>query len=107
MVLMFALLYHLADPLSGLERAADLSDMLLIETGAVDDEENSYLKYQPPVEGAGFRPKWFPTTRCLKDMLHWVGYDQVVEIADAKDKRPIYLAYRKDADLSRWKLSAH
>ena len=104
MVFMFALLYHLKAPLLALEYVAPLSDILLIETLVVDDEENSYLRYVAPMNGVTTEPKLLPTTRCLKDMLKWVGYEHVVEIADASDKRPIYLAYKEGADLSGWQL---
>ena len=103
-VLMFALLYHMKEPLLALQEVAPYSDVLLIETIAVDDEVNSHLKYQAPQPGVTVNPKWHPTTRCLKDMLHWVGYDEVLEIAGAQDHRPIYLAWKKGADLSRWNL---
>lgn len=104
LVFMFALLYHLTDPLKGLERVAPLSGILFIETIAVDDEINSNMQLQEPLAGVTERPKWFPTTRCLKDMLHWAGYDHVLEVAAPIDKRPIYLAYKNGADLSRWNL---
>jgi SAM-dependent methyltransferase len=104
MVIMFALLYHLKAPLLALEYVAPLSDILLIETLVVDDDKNAYFKYVAPMQGVTTEPKLFPSTRCLKDMLKWVGYEHVIEIADASDKRPIYLAYKKGADLSGWKL---
>lgn len=87
--LMFALLYHLKAPLLALEYVAPLSDILLIETLVVDDEQNSYLQYVAQMNGVTTEPKLLPTTRCLKDMLKWVGYEHVMEIADASDKRPI------------------
>lgn len=104
LVFMFALLYHLKAPMEALEQAAQLADVLFIETIAVEDETNPHMLYQVPMAGVTDRPKWFPTTRCLKDMLHWAGYRHVVEIAGPEDKRPIYLAYKDGADLSRWKL---
>lgn len=104
LVFMFAVLYHLTDPLKGLERVAPLSGILLIETIAVDDEINSNMQLQAPMNGVTNKPKWFPTTRCLRDMLQWAGYDHVLEVAAAVDRRPIYLAYKNGADLSRWNL---
>lgn len=104
LVFMFALLYHLTDPLTGLERVAPLSGILFIETIAVDDEINSNMQLQAPMAGVTDKPKWFPTTRCLKDMLHWAGYAHVLEIVGADDRRPIYLAYKAGTDLSRWNL---
>lgn len=106
LVFMFALLYHLGAPLQALEQAARFADVLFLETIAVDDEVNSHLLYQPPIAQGSNKPKWFPTTRCVKDMLQWVGYRNVVEIAGPQDMRPIYLAYKQGADLSRWRLPA-
>ncbi len=104
LVFMFALLYHLKAPLQALEQVAGFADVLILETIAMDDEVNSHLLYQPPIPRGSNKPKWFPTTRCVKDMLHWVGYRNVVEIAGPQDMRPIYLAYKQGADLSRWRL---
>jgi tRNA (mo5U34)-methyltransferase len=106
LVFMFALLYHMKEPLLALERVAPLADVLLIESVAVDDETRSYLMFQEPMPGVTDEPKWFPTTRCIKDMLRWAGYDEIREIADASDKRPIYVAWKRGADLSRWRLPA-
>jgi SAM-dependent methyltransferase len=104
LVFMFALLYHVREPLAALQKLGPLADVLFIETIAVDDEEHSHLQYQAPMPGVTHEPKWFPTTRCLKDMLHWVGYDEVLEIAGPEDKRPIYLAWKRGADLKGWRL---
>lgn len=97
-VLMFALLYHVKEPLLCLEIVSRLSDVLYLETIAVVDEENSHLKLQMPRPGVHAIPKWFPTTRCLKDMLHWVGYTEIIEIAGRDDGRPIYRASRTSED---------
>ena len=108
LVMFIAVLYHMKEPLLALQEVAPYSDVLLIETIAVDDEVNSHLKYQPPQAGVTVNPKWHPTTRCLKDMLAWVGYDKVLELASARDDhRPIYLAWKHGADLSRWNLPKH
>jgi tRNA (mo5U34)-methyltransferase len=90
----FALLYHLTDPLRGLEALAPLGDLMLIETIAEDVGEQSHLRFEPPRPGVSARPKWFPTTRCVRDMLTWVGYDHIEELAPPTDRRPIYLARR-------------
>ncbi|MGE5625521.1 MAG: class I SAM-dependent methyltransferase [Bacillota bacterium] len=108
-VFMFALLYHLKDPLGGLEKLAPLSDILCLETITVADrsEKRSFLAFRPPKEGVNVNPKWIPTPQCIVDMLHWVGFQNVVLLSDLVDNRPIYLAYKNGADLSRWKLPAH
>src|SRR5882724_5727706 len=51
LVFMFAVLYHVKEPLTALERLAPLADVLLIETVAVDDAQHSHLEYQPPKAG--------------------------------------------------------
>ena len=104
LVFMFALLYHMKEPLLALERVAPLADVLLIESVAVDDETRSCLMFQAPMPGVTDRPKWFPTTRCIKDMLQWAGYHEIREIVGAQDQRPIYIAWKRGADLSRWRL---
>ena len=93
-VLMFALLYHVKEPLLCLEIVSGLSEIVYLETIADEDDENSHLRLQLPRQGVHAVPKWFPTTRCLKDMLNWVGYDEILEIADCSDRRPIYKASR-------------
>lgn len=95
LVLALALLYHLEHPLLGLQRLFPLSRMLYLETITVDDEEKSYLYLRDPSEapGAHWVPKWLPTKRCLEDMLHWVGYTSVTELAGSSYKgRSTYLA---------------
>ncbi|HEV2212458.1 MAG TPA: methyltransferase domain-containing protein [Gammaproteobacteria bacterium] len=91
-VLMFAVLYHLKDPLAGLEMVSRFSDALYIETIVVNDEEHSHLACIPPRPGVTTERKWYPTIRCLKDMLAWAGFQQVTQLAPATDHRPIYLA---------------
>jgi len=97
-VFMFALLYHLKEPLLGLEIVSRLSDEVYLETIADLDEENSHLRMQAPRPGIHSIPKWFPTTRCLKDMLRYVGFDEL-EVLDPgrEDSRPIYRAWKSDA----------
>lgn len=44
-------------------------------------------------------PKWIPTTRCLEDMLHFVGYRRLEPLADYGERdRAMYLCYRQVAD---------
>jgi tRNA (mo5U34)-methyltransferase len=56
LVFMFALLYHMKEPLLALERVAPLAGILLIESVAVEDEEHSYLMYQAPNPGVIDQP---------------------------------------------------
>lgn len=99
-VFMLGLLYHLKDPLTGLEAVSKLTDVLYLETISIFDDENSYLYLKPPQEGVHHISKWIPTTRCIRDMLSEVGFDSVMEITPPyrsrsmgkyKD-RPIYVA---------------
>ena len=100
MVFMLGLLYHLKDPLTGLEVVSELSNVLYLETISVFDEERPYLYLKPPQEGAHQVSKWIPTTRCIREMLKMVGYDEIGEITPPYDlrpkgrykDRPIYLA---------------
>lgn len=91
-VLMLALLYHLKEPLHGLESVAALTDVLYIETIVLPDAENAYLSLKPPLAGVHAVPKWIPTRRCLEEMLHWAGFRHLQELSDPGDTRPILLA---------------
>ena len=96
-VFMLAVLYHLRDPLTALEIVAKLGDTLYIETIALLDETNSHLQLIPPREGVNPNPKWFPTTRCVKDMLKLAGYKSIDEVSppepgNTSDTRVIYIA---------------
>ena len=99
-VFMLGLLYHLKDPLTGLEAVSKLSNVLYLESITVFDEENPYLYLKPPMEGVHQVSKWIPTTRCIRDLLEMVGFTSVQEVTPPyrlraegpfKD-RPIYVA---------------
>ena len=87
-VFMLGLLYHLQDPLAGLEAVSELSSVLYLETISIFDEDNSYLYLKPPQEGVHHISKWIPTTRCIRDMLEIVGFTSVEEITPPYDSRP-------------------
>lgn len=88
LVFMLGLLYHLKDPLRGLEAVSQLSGVLYLESISIFDEENSYLYLKPPQEGVHAIPKWIPTTRCIRDMLEMVGFSNVREITPPHNLRP-------------------
>ncbi|MEM9177952.1 MAG: class I SAM-dependent methyltransferase [Myxococcota bacterium] len=94
-VFMFALLYHLKEPLLGLEIASQFADEIYLETIADSDFENSHLRLQAPRPGVHSIPKWIPTQKCLRDMLDYVGFRKV-EVIDGgeTDRRPILHAWR-------------
>ena len=87
-VFMLGLLYHLKDPLTGLEAVSELSDVLYLESISRFDEENSYLYLKPPQEGVHHVSKWIPTTRCVQDMLGMVGFTSIQEITPPFHARP-------------------
>lgn len=94
-VLMLALLYHLKEPLYGLEVVSGLADELWLETIVDVDDDNAHLRLQAPRPGVHTIPKWIPTTRCLKEMLTWVGFGRIEEIVPPSDGRPIYRAFKE------------
>ena len=85
---MLGLLYHLKDPLIGLETVAELSKVLYLKTISIFDDENPYLHLKPPQAGVHQVAKWIPTTRCIRDMLKMVGFTSVEEITPPYDSRP-------------------
>ena len=87
-VFMLGLLYHLKDPLAGLEAISMLSSVLYLETISIFDEENPYLYLKPPAEDVHHIPKWIPTTRCIRDMLEAVGYLSIEEVTPPYNQRP-------------------
>ena len=74
------------------------SAQVSIETGqlqsiTVDDEDHSYLYLKDPSESSShFVPKWLPTKKCLKDILEWVGYNEIEEVGSLDEGRSIYVA---------------
>ncbi len=87
-VFMLGLLYHLKDPLGGLEAVSKLSNVLYLESITVFDEDNPYLYLKPPMEGVSHISKWIPTTRCIRDMLEMVGFTSVQEVTPPYHSRP-------------------
>ena len=88
MVFMLGLLYHLKDPLTGLQAVSELSTVLYLETISIFDEERPYLYLKPPQEGVHHISKWIPTTRCIQEMLKTVGFGDVDEITPPYHLRP-------------------
>lgn len=87
-VFMLGLLYHLKDPLTGIEAVSKLSNELYLESISIFDEENSYLYLKPPQESVHHISKWIPTTRCIRDMLKMVGFSSIEEITPPYHSRP-------------------
>ncbi len=89
-VFFFCVLYHLRNPLLGLEKVARLSDTMFLETAVAEGDE-PYLWFKPPQEGVHSVAKWFPTVRCLEDMLRFVGYGDLEPLPCAAKNRVMYL----------------
>ena len=89
-ILFIGVLYHLKNPLLGLERVAALADNMLIETTVAEGEE-PYLWFKPPQEGVHHIPKWFPTLSCLEAMLRFVGYSDIRPLPYGSHSRAMYL----------------
>ena len=81
LVVMFALLYHLRDPLSALIEVGKITDLVFIESSCVPDEENAALHLVGPETSHPAAAKFFPTTKCVEDMTLLAGFDRVTRIA--------------------------
>ena len=92
-VFFIGVLYHLENPLLGLKRVAALSSVMAIETVVTAGDE-PYLWFKPPQDGVHSVPKWFPTVRCLEEMLQFVGYRNLEPLAYEERNRVMYLCYR-------------
>lgn len=94
-VLVLALLYHLRDPLAALVEVGKVTDEVFIESACVPDDENATLHLARPAESHPGAAKFFPTTKCVDDMLQLAGFDEVVRIDDpnAEPKRDRVRAY--------------
>jgi len=91
-VFMIALLYHLKDPLQGLEIMAGITDKLYLESALHLTNEDSYMFLKPPQEGNNHRPKWFPTEKCVFDLLKYVGFSEIQTLERPRHNRGIYIA---------------
>jgi hypothetical protein len=79
-VFFIAVLYHLKNPLLGLEKVAALSNTMILETIVAAGDE-PYLWFKPPQAGVHNVPKWLPTVPCLEAMLRFVGYEDLESLA--------------------------
>lgn len=50
-----------------------------------------------PAEKRAFR-SWFRPRPCLEMLMRWAGYDEITQLTDEADQRPIYLCVRKGGD---------
>lgn len=92
-VLMLAVLYHLRDPLSCLERVATVCGELFLETIVEPDEDRSFMTLRPP-PGESRSPKWIPSKKCVREMLEYAGFVKAKEITKPGRGRPVYIASR-------------
>nr|HMQ58019.1 class I SAM-dependent methyltransferase [Rhizobiaceae bacterium] len=75
----FGVLYHLSDMLLGLYIMRDLlteDGLLLLDTNAVNNAEESYANFGRFYAGMW----WQPTTLCVRDMFEFMGFEEI-EIA--------------------------
>jgi len=93
-VLFIAVLYHLKNPLLGLEKVASVTDTIYLET-AIHDGKEPYMYFKPPQPGVHQIPKWFPTKSCVVDMLKFTGFNHVQALPDPMESRAIYMAARQ------------
>ena len=89
-VFFIAVLYHLKNPLLGLEKVAALSNTMILET-IVAPGDKPYLWLKPPQAGVHNIPKWLPTVPCLEAMLRFVGYEDLESLPPATENRVIYM----------------
>lgn len=92
-VLCLGLIYHLRHPFWGLERMAQLSDTMYVES-TIDLGDKPYLYLKPPVPGVHNIPKWFPTESCIEEMLKFVGFSNVENLNDPTHRRASFVATR-------------
>lgn len=92
-VLCLALLYHLKDPLRGLESLSRVTDTLYLETTTHPGDE-PFLWLKPPQPGVHAQPKWYPTVSCVVEMLRWVGFSDVERLVYAAKHRASFIARR-------------
>jgi tRNA (mo5U34)-methyltransferase len=79
-VLFLGVLYHLRDPLTALERVADLTtDTLIVETRMTMRHIRKPVMQFHPGMTLGNDPTnwWTPNRRCVEAMLHELGFQQV------------------------------
>jgi len=77
---------------------ASLGDRLLLETIVVPDRQDAYFKVKQPGANAGV-PKLIPSTACLEMLMRWAGYDEITQLSDDSDSRPIYLCVKNRRDM--------
>lgn len=96
LILMSGVLYHLSDMLMGLYAMRELlkpGGVLLIESNAVNDMEQSYANFGRFAAGMW----WQPSGLCLLDMCQFMGFEQA-ELFFHQENRCLVRAVRSAAD---------
>ena len=91
-IYMIALLYHLKNPLLGLEILSVITRKLFLETVLWNKVEGPYLYLRPPIPGVQGSPRWLPTHECVLEMLAFTGFKKIERLPDPSVNRGIYLA---------------
>ncbi len=71
-VVMFGVLYHLANPLQALINMRDLTKETLVVGTAYHLSDESFLYFEPGHRG-DVTNLWYPTRKCLLRMFWWLG----------------------------------
>lgn len=98
-VLFFGVFYHLRHPLSGLEKAVELStDLALVESFVIPSENRpipAVMEFYERGELGGQIDNWFgPTPECLTGMCRSAGFAQV-ELKDVSNQRASLICRRR------------
>jgi tRNA (mo5U34)-methyltransferase len=98
-VLFCGVLYHLRDPLGGLQRASDVCQrMLVVEThlDARDVDRPAMVFYPGTTLGGDSSNWWGPNPACVVEMLHELGFQRVEHATHPMvETRGIFRAYRE------------
>ncbi len=98
-VLFFGVFYHLRHPLSGLEKAVELStDLALVESFVIPSENRpipAVMEFYERRELGGQIDNWFgPTPECLTGMCRSAGFAQV-ELKNVSNQRASIICRRR------------
>lgn len=90
LVFFIAVLYHLVNPLLGLQILARMTDRIFLETTTIAGDE-PYMYFKPPQAGVHGVRKWFPTESCVEEMLDFVGFKNVEKLPDPSKNRATFI----------------
>jgi tRNA (mo5U34)-methyltransferase len=82
--LMLGVLYHLDNPVLGLQRMASVTDELIIETTVIPHTEKSIMIWG---KSQGLDDGWIPSLSCVEDMLRHGGFTAINRLPRSGSKR--------------------